>query len=450
MTKLYLIRRNLETFIGPLSAPELKDSFQKMEFGLQDEISGSCGSWITLDNTEKLRKHYPEIARIVLDDQGNWAVSNHDTSHSNLGASSKQKSRKKPHTLSGLGWAISLLVIAAIALSSAIYFAITGKLLILTKEQDNPYLFDELKTLQDRQDEIGLAKFMDKNLREIVERTTRPKKAELQWMPYLRSHAFKYDGSIEGLPHRLLRGEGMTHTPMDCSLKTWNTRWRGAIKSINELVQQYRLVNNHWARILAWDPHWIRRRDHKGWLKGESYYLGCTLMAEQALKELFSDVTLVSQSGDWEKLGLTKVKTRLAWLVETQKSGAFNTQPTLPQSGDLLSLWTCYESSAEVKHLAQCRDSFTAPMDETTQSYSDDRFGWNLLRIVMASKTPPPTEVLQAMTQLLPKIQKGDQFSRLDYRIEIKIWRAIVKQPTMIDKILEKSQQESSEFRLIP
>lgn len=173
-------------------------------------------------------------------------------------------------------------------------------------------------------------------------------------------------------------------------------------------------------------------------------------MAEQALKELFSDVTLVSQSGDWEKLGLTKVKTRLAWLVETQKSGAFNTQPTLPQSGDLLSLWTCYESSAEVKHLAQCRDSFTAPMDETTQSYSDDRFGWNLLRIVMASKTPPPTEVLQAMTQLLPKIQKGDQFSRLDYRIEIKIWRAIVKQPTMIDKILEKSQQESSEFRLIP
>lgn len=450
MTKLYLIRRNLESFIGPLSASDMKDAFQKMQFGLQDEICGNCGTWIALDNVEKIRKYYPEVARTVLDDHANWATSSLESIQNPNGASSKKGSKKKPSPLSGLGWAIALLVIAAVALSTAIYFAITGKILILPKDQDNPYLFDELKSIQDRQDETGMIRFMDKNLSEIVDRVTRTKKPEPQWLPYLRSHAFRYDGEVEGLPFRMLRGEGMSHTPMDCSLKTWNTRWRGAIKSINELVQQYRLVNNHWARILAWDPHWIRRRDHKGWLKNESYYLGCSLMAEQALKDLFTDTTLVSQSGDWDKLGLTKVRSRLIWLVESQKSGVWSPQPLLPQTDDLLSLWTCYESSQEVKHLAQCRDAFTATMEDGSQSYSDERFGWNLLRIVMNSKTPPPAEVIQAMTQLLPKIQKGDQYSRLDYRIEIKIWRQIIKQPNTIDKILEKIQQESSEVRLFP
>ena len=78
MAKLYLIRRNLEGFSGPMSLMELKDAFKRMQFGLSDEVSGHCGPWVTMDNLEKVKKTYPEVARIVYEDLASeWGVSSH-------------------------------------------------------------------------------------------------------------------------------------------------------------------------------------------------------------------------------------------------------------------------------------------------------------------------------------------------------------------------------------
>lgn len=462
MTKLYLIRRNLDTFLGPYTAGEIKEAFQKMQFGLQDEISGHCGPWLILESTDKIRKTYPEIARLIFEDMQSWGMSSPDAIKM-TGSGIKEINGGKSSVFSGLGWAIALLVIAALALASAIYFAVTGKTIPFPRESETPFLFEEIKSIAEKQDGPGISRFVEKNLSEITERITRSKKPELQWLPYVRHYAFGFDnllgnsppsattyplGSIDGLPQRFLRGDGLSHLPLDCSEKAWLARWRGAIRSLNEMVTQAKLVNTHWARLLAWDPHWIRRRDHKGWLKGESYFLGCTYMAEQALKEIFADPSVVSSAGDWEKLGLNKVKNRLTWILEVQKSGLWSNQPTMPQPNDLLSLWTCYESALEIRHLAQCREAFTGGSDESTASYSDERFGWNLIRLILSAKGNLPSEVVQAMNQLLPKVQKGDQYTKLDYRFEIKVWRSLVKQPTGVEKVVEKSLLESPEIRL--
>jgi hypothetical protein len=462
MTKLYLIRRNLDTFIGPYSAAEIKEAFQKMQFGLQDEISGHCGPWIPLESTDKIRKAYPEIARLIFEDMQSWGVSSPEAIKV-TGSGVKELRSTKSSIFSGLGWAIALLLIAALALASAIYFAVTGKTIPFPRDSETPFLFEELKSIADKQDGPGISRFVEKHLVEITDRITRAKKPELQWLPYVRHYAFGFDnllgngpssaasaslGAIDGLPMRFLRGDNLSHIPMDCSEKAWLARWRGAIRTLNEMVTQARLVNSHWARLLSWDPHWIRRREHKGWLSGESYFLGCTYMAEQALKEIFADPSVVTNSADWEKLGLNKVKTRLNWILEVQKSGLWSNQPTMPQANDLLSLWTCYESALEIKHLAQCRDAYTGGSDENSASYSDERFGWNLIRLILGARGNLPNDVIQAMNQLLPKIQKGDQYNKFDYRFEIKLWRALLKQPTNIEKIIEKSLVESPEIHL--
>src|SRR4051812_38773305 len=76
MSKFYLIRRNLEAFIGPMTLAEMKEAYKRMQFGLQDEVSGHCGPWVSFDNIERVRKHYPEVARIVSEDMlAGWGVS---------------------------------------------------------------------------------------------------------------------------------------------------------------------------------------------------------------------------------------------------------------------------------------------------------------------------------------------------------------------------------------
>jgi|TARA_B100001971_G_C18254002_1_gene580499 hypothetical protein len=62
---LYLIRRNFESFVGPLSYKEFNEAYQRMELGLQDEVAGHCGSWVVLENFKDLKKNYPEIAEVV-------------------------------------------------------------------------------------------------------------------------------------------------------------------------------------------------------------------------------------------------------------------------------------------------------------------------------------------------------------------------------------------------
>src|SRR5258708_5662786 len=68
MQKLFLIRRGLDTFLGPMSLQDLRVSYGKMSFGFQDEITGHLGPWVPLENIEALRKFYPEVAAIVHHD----------------------------------------------------------------------------------------------------------------------------------------------------------------------------------------------------------------------------------------------------------------------------------------------------------------------------------------------------------------------------------------------
>lgn len=447
MAKLYLIRRNLESFTGPLSLGEMKDAYKRMQFGLQDEVSGHCGPWVSLDDLTQMKKHYPEVARIVNDDMlAGWGVSDHGT---RLGGEDTKRIEVK--ATRGIGLALTFLAIALAAFAAAVYMANGSRMSGKVKESDDALTPEAAVALIAAGDEAGFDALIEEDLADLVDRVSRAKRPEPEWLPVLRHYAFTHEGQLNGLSPKVLRGEGSPSAPIDCSLKTWRKRWRTGLKTWNDFLGQKRLIRQHWSHLLAWDPHWIRRRATVGWLPGESYYGGCLAMADKALTEMFSDASLVSSAADWEKMGINRIKQRLTWLIETARTGQA-AQPTFQAQGNVLATWTCFEASRDVKELAKCRDLMPAaggsPEQEVWSSYSEERFGWSLLRHVMAIKGPIPSDVLAALTQQSTKMNKSDHFTRFDYKAEFRLLKALLKQPSPVEKSVEKTQAEYPDVNL--
>ena len=121
MAKLYLIRRNLESFLGPLTLEELKKSYQRMEFGLQDEVAGSYGRWIAFDDLDRIQDHYPELTPVIRETMlGGWGFSqNTATRIIDRGNSGKREKSKG----GGLSFGVTLLLVLVLVGMSAYYVA---------------------------------------------------------------------------------------------------------------------------------------------------------------------------------------------------------------------------------------------------------------------------------------------------------------------------------------
>ena len=377
MAKLYLIRRNLESFAGPMTLAEMKDAYKQMQFGLQDEVSGHCGPWVPFDKQDRIKKYYPEIARIVNEDMlAGWGVSNHGERIVN-----EETKRLDVKSTRGVGLALTFLVIALIAFAAAVYMANSAKLSGKTKDPTDNLRPGDPQGFLDRGDSGGFQTYMAAHAGDIVDHATKAKNPDqlAAWMPYLRVFAFANDGQVPGLDPRTLRGTNVIAAPGDCSMHFWKREWKSSMRSWNDEIVQRKLVHSHWARLLAWDPWWIRRRDNKGWLGNLNYYVGCLTMANKALADLSTDTSLVTSAGDWEKLGFNKVRQRRSWLLDVSGQGT-SSQPSAPAVDNSVAMWTCFEAAKDLPGLSKCRDGMSTDSDPWNQ-YVEERYGWNLLRI---------------------------------------------------------------------
>jgi hypothetical protein len=445
MAKLYLIRRNLETFVGPLALSEMKEAYKRMDFGLQDEVSGHCGPWVTFEDLAAIKKTYPEIARIVHEDMlAGWGVSDH--AGARIGA--EDTKRIQVNTGKGVGLALTFLVIALAAFAAAVYMAngnrMSGKAapaVDLTPEA--------AQSLLDKGDEQQFNALIEANLPTLVERVNRAKNPDAGWTPYLRHYAFNHDGQIDGLAPKLLRGSSAPSAPVDCSLKMWRRRWRTSLKLWNGFVTERRLIRAHWARVLAWDPHWIRRRAAKGWLPGENFYIGCLSMAEKALTEMQTDTSLVTTSADWEKMGIVKIAQRLQWLQGSARGYSIGATRSVASPDNPISLWTCYEAAGDFKELGKCRDAVQSGSDQDAwYLYSEERYSWNLLRIAAGQKGNLSTDALNLLGQQAARVGRTDFFTRFDYRPEQRLFKTLLKQGVPVEKSVEKAESEFPDIRL--
>ncbi len=444
MAKLFLIRRNMESFTGPLSLVEMKEAYKRMAFGLQDEVSGHCGPWVSFDNLEQIKRIYPDVARIVHEDMlAGWGVSGHGERMGGEKTAQLQIKRSK-----GLGLAIAFAVIALCAFLAAVFMASGGKLSSKAKEPSALPGPDVPFVMLERRDFGAFTAFMTEQLDTIVDKVLKERKADSPWLPLVRRHAFMTDGTAGALPSKLMRGEGALAAPTDCSLKSWKKRWRAASKQTGPFVSEKKLQNQHWARLLAWDPHWVKRREHAGWIAPDNYYVGCLEMADRALTDVASEMS-ISETAAWDKNGLAAVRIRLQWVLEMARDGS-SRAPTSVAAGDPLSQWTCYEAAKDAATLVKCKDAAGAgPAEDPWVSYTEDRFGWSYVRIAAHQKGALPAEVADRIAQLAGRLGKADYFTRFDYRAELKLAKTLGKKdPVPVEKIVEKLEAEFSGVKL--
>lgn len=283
MTRLFLVRRGLESYTGPFSIEELVRRYEAMDFSLQDEVAGSFGPWIALDNLPALKKNYPEIARIVRERfLGGWSASDSVGQIINKnGERSAQKSRRKKRKFSYL--LSGILVSVALSVGGAAVYLQKNKSFFISNQSEINNLKKELDKIED------LTAFKDKltpMLPDIIKQMSKSRSSYRSLIGFVRIYAFQFnEGVVSNFKPSLLSGLSRNAAPTDCSLTEWQNQWQSVSDLNGQLGVSLADGNTWWVKILFWNPHWMAwRQDSTLKFEPRSYFEGCLMMAQKALE----------------------------------------------------------------------------------------------------------------------------------------------------------------------
>jgi hypothetical protein len=341
MKRYYLVRRNLETFLGPMSAEEVRQSFARLDFGPQDEVAGHCGNWVKVEETQKIRDNYPELSSVFSKNaHGTWGVSVHEGKR----IQKRRKKRKPPSSAQLFMYAAIVGVLVGIGVWS--------RAAIFNWWQDRfakGLSYELALSYIDDGDEATFMRYLQTHLPEVVTEAKSSKKAFLQWAPVLRAYAFWGDGAVAGLKPGLLRGGGRPTTPVNCSQASWRQRWRMSRDELRNLVDGQQLFGKVWVRVLLWEGGWIRwRSEPEGWKVPANFHAFCVRMAYRGFVDARNELLAVVSEDV-----LDSVESRLIALDEAQQSGTATLTPEV-EDGRPLSVLTCLDRAANAAKVEEC------------------------------------------------------------------------------------------------
>jgi len=335
--KLYLIRVDMENFIGPFTIKELGEAYRQSQFDLQDEIAGSKGEWVCFDDFERMKRHYPDVHTIIKRQfVGAWESSpSKSMSQSSDGKIGASKSKKTILIRSGYA------ILALLFLGASILFLNESFTKSIRNAVFHPLLHEAHVAYNGSYNE-SFAGFMKQNI-SAINAEIKQKSTLKMWLPFLRTVAFHNKGVWPGIPSRVLRGD-VPNAPSDCSLETWKGEWKSSEKSWSDFVEGQIISKQWWARVLFWDSDWIkyRKTDQTLWLSPGNYYEACLMMAHKSL--------LAYAVTNQEEIK-ANILSRLAWQMNASKQVSANSQFEMYGS-----LWvlSCIESSGSSLEVDAC------------------------------------------------------------------------------------------------
>lgn len=408
MSRLYLVRRNLETYIGPLTIAEIKTSYQKMQFGIQDEVCGHCGQWIAFDDVDVLKKHYPELEETVRDTMlGGWGLSEHTGTR--LQRSAKHQ-KQQPLSLS------------AFVTRASIFLALTGiTLLVFTFAYEkyiqapiNQTVSDPNLKRVDHYVQSGDMKshhaYMKRFLPLITPLVNSKHTQSQLWLPHLRSYAFDTTGLISGIAEDTLRGDVIDGSPERCTSESWGSIWEQTQPDWSLLIQG-QIDPRSELNMLLWDPHWIRRRANlSAWLHHRNYYAACLMMARKELKKY-----LQKAKSDTSRPGKALLS-RLNWQIASALGKPAN-HAQAQKIDSLLAAFTCTESLNHSSRPEKCTRSFTIPT--LWESHLSRRAAQRNLATALTKLTSKDAAVKPSVIRDINQtISKIDPLTQQDYGAE--------------------------------
>lgn len=442
-TRSYLVRREGREFIGPMLAEDFKQRLERLEFGMQDEVSGHCGPWVILDHRDDLAHYYPDLAQILGENLPlSWRES---TGHARVLTKKDQKKerrnefeeQKKSRTdfyrymqlrkkQSQFRVRLALLTLLA---------SVAAGVFIIMERDDSPSL-PEVSALASKPDPADFLNTMGMKVIPQAAKIIKSPKLQPVWIPYVRMYAYFTTGFVEGVSQKTLRGDAPAAAPSDCSVDYWKRKWRENSAAIVSFLQGGALQKNPWTRLLAIDPEWLRRRPQKNWLRPKSYLEGCMMTAHTAMRSMSLDIVPGQNGGEaisTEISGL--VMTRLKYQLEYAVHG--KAAPAMALTG-ILSHLVCYETQTSLKELETCRQSG----EQLFKPLLDERYALAVVRLLIKqSQVTLDKGLLGVVQTVLPRFVAEDFMSRFDMTPESKILN-YVNSYGDIDQALSRIQEE--------
>ena len=425
--RLYLIRVNLETYIGPLNFTEIRQSYKKMKFGFQDEVAGSNKEWVSFDDLDKMKSHYPELTKFVKNEMlAGWAPKT-EIGEGYDDSDGLDKKRSLPAVF------LAITIIISIAVGS-IYLSRNWleKQYEIYFEGPNLDLAIDLIKKQDRASVISFYQQHEKKIRQQIA----IRKTLTDWLPLLRAYAFYTGGEIAWLRKHILKGKDSPFAPKDCSLNTWKKRWQLSEGTWRDINSGKNILTSDWTKILIWDPYWIKsRKMPPTWLFPRNYYEGCLVISLKALNMI--------QPNKNNRIFQNIFKSRLVWMIDIINDTQSNKEASM--SGLLWSL-SCLESSS-ISTLQNCFNHKDLSKDWLRLL----RFR-SIRRQLALLSTPSkmdPNELKQLDIMLGQAIEK-DFLTRFDYSLENRLYRQILIENGDKIKAIDHFKSRYREFNFYP
>jgi hypothetical protein len=453
-TRFYLIRRDLRQFLGPMTSDEFRRSLARLDFGLQDEISGHCGPWVVLDRKDELKSHYPEIASLLGDSLPlSWrettsharVISRHRSKGDKSGKAArrgessdglsdylKKKKRKSRATM-----------LFAVALFIAAGVLATG---IILKKMDDVPPMAELVALSEKGDPTDFLNVMGLKVIPQAAKIAKSQKNLSTWLPMLRMYAYYTSGGIEGVSQKILKGEAPAAFNHDCTVEGWKRKWKESTSQTMQFLTGRSLQKNSWTKLLSMDPNWIRRRPQKGWTKPRNLYEGCLMTASVAMRSMAGDLPAGGDSGQEGVHAdvLTSVSRRLQNQLEIVHGvPVTGLDETSVEGSSILGVLTCLESKPTVLGLADCR----ALIDPGLDPVVEEHFGLALIKLVVAQGQGMPDAQWKASMQgVSSKLFPEDVMSHLELGAESKLLSYLAG-GLSIEQAIEKTGMDFPEIK---
>jgi hypothetical protein len=451
--RLYLVRRDSREFIGPMLIGEFQQRLARMEFGLQDEVSGHCGPWIVLDQKDLLTMHYPEVAALLGDSLPlSWrevtghakVISRQDTRKDRHKKAGESKSanrktdvedfsaylmRRRRHKNFNVAVALGFLVCAGLL---GLWFA--------GKKDDLPNPTD-IASLASKSDSTEFLNVMGLKVVPFAPRIVKNPKTQATWIPFLRMYAFSTNGAIDGVSSKYLRGDLPTYAPADCSVEVLKRKWRENAAQVALFTQGRVLAKNPWTKLLAMDPNWARRRSAKGWIKPRNYYEACLMAGSMAIRSVALEPGFGADPEDGVNSELlATISRRIQSQLEIINSG--KTTMAVEKSSLLGSL-TCLDNIQDVAELDRCKVSF----DPQIRPLLDERTALALVRVaVNSSGGAADGRWMSAMNLAATRIMSEDVMSRADLSPESKLIGYLLSGST-VEQAIGKTETDNQEIR---
>jgi hypothetical protein len=462
MGRLYLIRKQNLQFVGPMSLLEFKERLHKMEFGIQDEVSAHCQPWVMLDRASHIKKCYPELTDIIGSELP--AAWREETSHARIvtkqgrkidssrseissSFSSRKEARRRSSSASSSSgknneyytapkspYPKLFFVTLLFGVGCGVGFMGYQKMSNKAADEAIPTLAEVNAMVQDPDPSNFLSQF-GPHVAVISTKIAKARDDRTPWTPYIRYYAFLTTGMPTNVSSRLVKGPIPAYAPQDCTVDFWNKKWLESKQQTSETVVGSAMYKNAWTKLLSLDPYWIKRRPSKGWIKPKSWFEGCLMTANTALKSMIEATPIGQKSADqkWADSDiLMMMQKRLQFqleIVQKYKSPPPTTAMNNEGSTYVQSL-TCLNSADQMASIPLCKvnseDAGVIAMAEDYASFQSLRVGLDKF----ASLAMP--EYQDWINSSLPKLATEDAMNKLDYGPELKFVKdAIAKRGKM-------------------